>query len=483
MKKFFAAIVLFVLVAFSCAGCFDFGEGPEGSGKEPPIGGSETTDTDTGTGSDKGDSMDEGPKIVTNETYGSFWMRCHTYKTMPVGAYNALPPKTGSYTYSYLSSPETYAAYKEAGVNVMMGLYEQIDTNALDMCADNGLAYLLHLSGSDNIPGPTSPVLTSLLRARYHDAFAGVMQSDEPGFDSFEAIKRSQELLDGYMPEDVTGALWHVNLFPTYANQSQLYYRVSGKNLPEGVESYTYEQYLADYMRICQPKVLSYDFYPCNAKGTLTDGYFQNMALVRAAAMEANIPFWVYIQTCSFSKGTRIPSKADILWQVNTALTYGAKGIQYFTGVVAASNAQETFNGAMFDRDGNRTEVYEYVKAANKQIGAADEVLMCAKSKGVIVCGTSPWEDCGIPEADRIASYGKLASAEAGHSLVGCFDHDGKTALYITDNSVTEGDAVTLTFTSSVSGYTIVKGEKKAFSGETLSLAPEAGEGILVVIE
>ncbi len=50
-----------------------------------------------------------------------------------------------------------------------------------------------------------------------------------------------------------------------------------------------------------------------------------------AAAQEANIPFWTFVQTCSFNSGRRIPTEADILWQVNTALAYGAKGIQYFT--------------------------------------------------------------------------------------------------------------------------------------------------------
>ena len=115
----------------------------------------------------------------------------------------------------------------------------------------------------------------------------------------------------------------------------------------------------------------------------LMEGYFENMSIIRSAALEANIPFWVFIQTCSFSSGTRIPDEADILWQVNTALTYDAKGIQYFTGVLP-SNGAETFTGAMFDRDGNRTDVYDYVKKANTQVKVVDEVLMCAKSKGII---------------------------------------------------------------------------------------------------
>lgn len=83
-------------------------------------------------------------------------------------------------------------------------------------------------------------------------------------------------------------------------------------------------------------------------------------------------------------------TKRTFLWQVNTALSYGAKGIQYFTGVLP-SNGAETFDGAMFDRDGNRTAVYDYVKKANMQLAAADEVLMCSKFVGLIFTGVSPW--------------------------------------------------------------------------------------------
>ena len=113
------------------------------------------------------------------------------------------------------------------------------------------------------------------------------------------------------------------------------------------------------------------------------------MAIIRAAAQEANIPFWTFVQTCSFNSGMRIPTEADILWQVNTALAYGAKGIQYFTGVLPTNGdgTGEIFNGAMFDRDGNRTVIYDYVKTANDQIKAIDEVLMCSRSEGVIVAG------------------------------------------------------------------------------------------------
>ncbi len=423
---------------------------------------------------------------VTYETYGSFWMRCHDYKTMPIGAYNAL-------TAPLYDKPDLYAAYKEAGVNMMIGLSEPVSIKALDFCADYGLAYLLTLNRQDTIEDEAI-AKTALAQAKYHEAFAGIIQADEPGRASFETIARMQTALDGFMPELTKGALWWVNLFPLYATDLQLYYRIpeEGKGLPEGMSGYTYEEYVSDYMRICKPKVLSYDYYALPSttqaeRGTLRKDYFRNMTIIRSAAMQANIPFWGFVQTCQYTPTTFIPNEAELLWSVNTLLSCGAKGIQYFTGVVPGVNTDLAyFNGAMFDTNGNRTEVYNYVKTANTQIKAVDEVLMCSKSKGMMVVGSSPWgNDCNsyIPESDTLLNYGELSSATAEHALIGCFDYNGKSAFYITNNSILESDEVSLFFDSSIGGYAVAKGEKTPFTGAELKAILGAGEGVLVVIE
>ena len=138
----------------------------------------------------------------------------------------------------------------------------------------------------------------------------------------------------------------------------------------------------------------------------------------------------------------------------------------------------------MFDRDGNRTPVYDYVKTAGIQIEAVDEVLMCCKSKGVIVSGSMPWDgNSGIPAKDILQTYGEISAVNGWHTLVGCFDYNGKTALYVTNNSVTEGDDVDITFTKGVKGYTVQKAVKNQFEGAELNLKLDAGEGVLVVIE
>lgn len=282
------------------------------------------------------------------------------------------------------------------------------------------------------------------------------------------------------MPEDVTGTLWHVNLFPDYANQKQLYFRqyTASSTLPES--GYSYEQYLSDYMEICQPQVLSYDYYPCRGDyGTLSSGYFGNMAAIRGAGGGGEYPvLGVYSDLFVRRKHAGAESGGSLLAGQYCALLRGeGHPVFYRRRSDNGDGTGEQFTGAMFDRDGNRTEIYDYVKNVGVQIAAVDEVLMCSKSQGVILSGSMPWEgESGIPEADLLTAYGALTAVSASHAIVGCFDFDGKAAFYITNNSVTEGDTVALTFNGDVTGYSVQKGVKKDFSGSAVSLTAEAGE-------
>ncbi len=466
MKKLLICIFAAVM-CFSYSACFSGGNtsssGDSSSSSEPPI-----------------------DETVTYSTYGSFWMRNHNYETMPIAVFNALPPKGTSYTHDYLSDPQTIADYAAAGVNTLYALYElctlKTVENALNTCYDYNIAYVVNMGGADNLT-TSSSVLHNLDRVKYYDAFAGVMVSDEPGRIMFDRIRSSIDILENYTAEAASGLLFHTNLFPSYATQKQLYYRVNSGDIPEG--EYSYEQYLSDYMEIIKPKSLSYDFYPCRGKeGELSGGYFENMSIIRKYAMRYNIPFWTYIQACSFGGSTRVPTEGDILWQVNTALCYGAKGIQYFCGVTPSDGGGETFVGSLFDRDGNKTQIYEYATRANLQIAAIDNVLMCSTSKGVIVSGTTPWgDDSGIPDEDLLNSYGSLKSVSSSHTLIGCFDYNGKNAFYVVNDSTVENDEPVLSFNSFLKGYYVKNGVETSFENSSLSFNLDGGEGVLIVIE
>lgn len=472
MKTKITASALAAMMLLLCAGC---------GGAEPAA---PSTDDPT-------NEPPEGPTVVTqpievtNETYGSFWLRCHDYKTMPVGVYNAV-------TAGLADNAELYSSYKEAGVNMLIGCWEGVSIEAFNLCADNGIGYFASTGNPDG-NFDQSLLSAGLAQVKYHEAFCGVTVADEPGRVHFEQIVQTQDFLDGIMPEMTAGTLWWSNLFPNYAKYRQLYYRTyeKGQSLPPEMHAeYKYDRYLSEYMEICKPKVLSFDNYGCHVgkanRGKVRKDYFENISVCRAAAMEANIPFWHFVQDCQFNDDSFALDQGELLWSVNTGLSFGAKGIEYFTGVAVADFESKGYEGAMFTGTGERTEVYNRVKTANAQIAAVDEVLMCSKSKGLIVIGEMPTGQDGnatkIPESDLIETYGEYASATAKHALIGCFDYNGKTAFYVTNNSVSEEDTLNISFHSSTGGYIVQKAVKTPFTGSSLEISFGAGEGVLIVL-
>ena len=96
------------------------------------------------------------------------------------------------------SKKDTFKYYSEAGVNVMMGLRENTASQeveqALDWCSEYGLAYLVNFPGAGNTN--TSTAKSMLMRVKYHDAFAGIMQMDEPGRVDFDSIANSADIIN-----------------------------------------------------------------------------------------------------------------------------------------------------------------------------------------------------------------------------------------------------------------------------------------------
>lgn len=443
-------------------------------------------------GDSEGDEKNDGnkgdpvlPSVVTNQTYQSYWMKQHDYKTMPIAAFNAIPPKVGSYSQNFIAE-ENYRILAESGINTAYSLYDKLDAypddvmNALTYCENYGISYVAGMSNA-NKQVSTSILENSIYRTLVKNkpkALGGVMIMDEPAYANMSDMAVSRKCFEELLDKKL---YYSGNLFPTYASSAQLYNRGTGSPaLPAG--GYSYERYVQDYIELYHPQVLSYDYYPVNGRyPNLQSGYYENMSIIRKYAMQAEIPFWVYIQTCSFNSSVRIPTEAEINWLVNSSLAYGCKGIQYFTYWLPLSSGGELFDGSMIDLNGNKTEVYTYVQKINRQIAAVDEVLMCSLSKGIIVSGSSP---CTIPESDIIASYRNLTDVSGATALVGCFEYNGKPAYYVFNNNNTSQDSISLTFDSLCKGYTVQAAEKESFSATSvMELTLSAGEAVLVVLE
>ncbi|MEN8157155.1 MAG: hypothetical protein ABFS10_09395 [Bacteroidota bacterium] len=204
-----------------------------------------------------------------------------------------------------------------------------------------------------------------------HPAFAGYFVKDEPSINMYPALK---EIADVIYSEDPVNETFSC-LFPTYGTLTQF-----------GVEDY--RDYIRSFIETVQPGLLSYDSYVLRNEETIYGEWFKNLDIVRDETHKADIPFLVFIQSIGIEEGLRVPGRAEILWQVNTALSYGARGIGWFSywtpnpgmGLPHVEGAsapviEHYYNGPI-DIDGNRTDMYDYVREANLYLKKAGKGLL-----------------------------------------------------------------------------------------------------------
>ena len=213
------------------------------------------------------------------------------------------------------------------------------------------------------------------LYARY-SALAGLNLYDEPSRDGFGIVGYTREALQGLAPDKLP----YVNVWPSYASNSAL-------------GTSTYEEYLRLYLSEVVPPLLCFDHYPLLEGTEITSDYFYNWAVIRRYALQAGIPSWVFIQSADFGgEGANIskrrrPNEAEILWQINVSLAYGAKGIQYFTYWTPAATH---FGEALVSRDGVLTPLYNYAKRANNYSRVVGKVLLPLTSDSVAHANEEP---------------------------------------------------------------------------------------------
>lgn len=222
-------------------------------------------------------------------------------------------------------SETTVARYTEiadAGFNFVTGGNGvgdvELNTKLLDAAAANGLhAIVQDTRISDLLDNPRDDmhdIIAETVRDyRSFPAFRGLGIKDEPQASQFDQLGNIVKTLRQVDPE----VLGYANLLPTYASPEQL-----------GVP--TYQEYVQQYADILEPELLSYDHYMLLEPSGVREDYFLNWALVREQALRSGLPSWVFILACEHMV-YRLPTEAEILWQINVSLVYGCKGIQYFT--------------------------------------------------------------------------------------------------------------------------------------------------------
>ena len=325
-------------------------------------------------------------------------------------------------------------------------------------------------------------------------SFKGLHLIDEPTTQSYYGGDHAANTLQFYTNmakqlNQYTNLNGYINLF----GMNKAWALEAGKDYKEYYKTYI-DEYIAD-MDGSLPHHLSSGTYVYveDAYGA----YFDNLAALREKALEYKIPFWTTVQAGGNFNDAGVdleqtnnntPTKGEFLWNVNTALAYGAQGIQYFPLVQSSKFAYEDSEdqydyerNGLIGANGELTEWGKHVKTANEQVAAIDEVLMDATSEDVLAIGDRLTTYIGINKT----SSGKLQSvtAEKG-ALVGVFSYRGKEAFYVVNDDVENAQNITLTFDGE---YNYRKMDRTATSyGKATTLTLEnvpAGEAVLIVLD
>lgn len=439
-----------------------------------------------GCASSENESGGEQEEIMTEEEYQHYGAYAYYYypqlgrEVMPIGAWCAPPtPAFANFNNPNYITDENYKVMSESGINSIYALYDtpidylELILQALDYADKYGMVYLVR--DTRMLVAAEEPEVFELFEAyTSKPAYGGNLIIDEPGVNSFQTLANLKVNWD---KEFGSGKNMYVNMLPMYASENQL---LNGAAGGEETGSITYEEYVSRYLSMVKPDFFSVDYYPFNGKNhDVQQEFFKQLSIIKRRVEQVNIPFWTFAQAGFFDgAGTRKLEECELQWQVNAALSYGAKGIQYFNywhPLEIPGN-----NCGFVDREGNKTYIYDYGVRLNRHIAAVDEILMKSANRGVICAGESP---APVPEEDILEEYELLKSVSGGDALVGCFDYRDKVAYYITANSLTKDAEITLTFSEDVSALCIQDAVTSEKSGKNIQLSIPKGEGVLIVID
>jgi len=207
-----------------------------------------------------------------------------------------------------------------AGFNVVGApcegrLTPALNRRALEIAARHGLTLWI----ADNRVGqpyelsPDWEAQLAEVIADYGDqpALGGYFLVDEPNAARFPDLAKVVARLRTEDP----GRIPYINLLPDFAS-------------PERLGTATYREHVEQFAATVRPPLLSFDYYPFKLDEDRAT-FFDNLSLVRAVAQANRVPFLLIVQAMPHGR-YRDPTAAEIAWQVNHALAFGAGGISYF---------------------------------------------------------------------------------------------------------------------------------------------------------
>ena len=398
--------------------------------------------------------------------FGKQWVRSHPFTTMGLSlvekAFDGKTYKDGNFSLSLVWKPRK-------------GIFEHTE--------DSGLPW--HFNVRRPQDGPTDELKERL--RKLHDTYRGCqgwLVWDEPKRpEMFTAAPTLQWLREEY-PE----TLVYSNAYPKGVELDRAY----GGEAPPG---WSYQDYLQCFIDIMQVDVLMFDLYPFKEDGG-TSNFFPCLEDTRQVALQANIPYWAFIQSYADERRkSRMPSESDVRMQAFAHLTYGFTGIAYFT----YDDAQ---GPGIVDMSGKPRPIYYDVQRLNNEIGNIGQALRFLTSSDVRFVAANGNKTPAGPAAWRPEAGGGLIraievqdkkAADWKNLLIGYFRDDADRPYVMITNLWHDAEtsaakrkvAVRIVFDQSVESVARLSREtgaveQLALEGHTLTLTLPGGTGDLL---
>jgi len=454
-----------------------------------------------------GNDVKSGIKTAPEEYYSCYFDRFGD-EVMPIGGYVGPVPGFG-YDGNYMPNQITdyqYKTVKECGLNFIIDKhadYKNKPEEALLMLehADNNDvmvfvtdSYLFEVT-DNTYNNPDLYTYTSLKDFKdrvkaysSYGSFAGLYGRDEPFANMFDQLKQINNYFNQTFGDD---KMLYMN---SNSFQCPVGWFGGGPNGTAEEREMTIEEYMTAWFESFPTLgYYSYDTYPfiTTNEGYIRTDIFENYVLVKEFSEKYNVPFWTFMQSAEeLGANMREPNRGEILWQVSTALAFGAKGYTWYTyGVPPELTSIPEGKAGLIGRAGQKTERWYYAQEANQQTAAVDHILMKSVHKGTIQTLSGKYDTTNavkMPQAELDKLNGKfreVTSITGDNAITGCFTYMGKTVLYVVNNSETLDKAkVRVNFDGNYEFEVIQGAKSNVLVGDNVELTFAPGQGALIAI-
>ena len=184
-----------------------------------------------------------------------------------------------------------------------------------------------------------------------HPATFGFYVTDEPDADNIEATLRACAINEELAPHLTA----YINLLPWF------------DWIAERMGAEAYGPYLDRVVKEGKVKLLSYDCYTqAYADKVGYNDYFNNLREHYLASKRHGLPFWNVV-LCTGHYDYKCPTKDDLIWQLNTSVAHGAKGVSWF---IIDEPDGHNYRNAPINIMGERTPEYYVLSEVNRTFNA-----------------------------------------------------------------------------------------------------------------